>query len=409
MSWPAVLEDAGPADLSWVIAYSEPDLTRLVEDAQRNHHDIRTLAPRMNRAITLADDAALALQEALSTGSENQGSSSYEIPTLHRRQVTWEADVWQRLQDENYSSLELATADVRAARASLNAAIVSTYFLLLEANRQKTVLRGHLISSRELVNKIELKAASANADAQSQSSLFWDPSAGEEKLIKIDEARRKASQSLEILIYGFPPVLLSTKQNLPVLPPNLPPGLSSKRLEQRPDLLAAELNFLEGHPKLDQSNAPSLPMFDLFGEFGAPSKQLIEYADSIETDGQDEIRFLILQDPIRDIETTDDPGMERMQGIAQYETVALNAFREVRALSESTQRLAEWRAFLEVAEAQSKSALEAALEGGQTGEQDFRRILNELQSLYRFRTALLTVRRQQLNHHATMMLSLGRA
>ncbi|MEM6898309.1 MAG: hypothetical protein AAF583_00860 [Pseudomonadota bacterium] len=338
---------------------------------------------RLERASALADGAVRSLQAALS----EEGSNAPEARKPHRPKVTWEPNVWQRLSDGNYASMEQARADIHAARHSLSASIVSAYFILIEANRQKTLLRGHLISRRELENKFKSNNHLAIEGAQPQLVASWNREASEERVALIEDARRKASHSLEALISGFPPVALSNRQSLPTLPPNPPKGVSSGRLERRPDLVVARLELALADPQVDRSAATDFADFDLFEDIGLPSQDLIDIAHapySIESTTSDSLRAK-----------------------TNYEAVAIDAYREVLILSESVLDLAERRAFLEVVTLRSETALEAALNGNELGEQDHQAILIELQNLYQTRTALLSTRRQQLEHYAVLMLCLG--
>lgn len=383
IDWTKLYESSGLINLNWVYAYSEPELTRLVEQAQRNHVDMHGLAMRLERASALADGAVRSLQAALS----EEGSNAPEARKPHRPKVTWEPNVWQRLSDGNYASMEQARADIHAARHSLSASIVSAYFILIEANRQKTLLRGHLISRRELENKFKSNNHLAIEGAQPQLVASWNREASEERVALIEDARRKASHSLEALISGFPPVALSNRQSLPTLPPNPPKGVSSGRLERRPDLVVARLELALADPQVDRSAATDFADFDLFEDIGLPSQDLIDIAHapySIESTTSDSLRAK-----------------------TNYEAVAIDAYREVLILSESVLDLAERRAFLEVVTLRSETALEAALNGNELGEQDHQAILIELQNLYQTRTALLSTRRQQLEHYAVLMLCLG--
>lgn len=407
IDWQAAHEAAGPAQLTWVRAYSEPDLTQLVEEAHRSHRDIRALAKRIERASALANAAALALEAGIAKSPEDHVSGREEHMPSYRQQASWERDVWQRLQQGKYSSPELAQTDIGAARQSLNASIVSTYFLLLEANRQKTILRGHLISSRQFEREMRAETSLVDISAQSQTSLPLDLADGEQRLISIDEARRKASEALEIMIARFPPVGLSAKQYMPVLPPTVQTGLSSDGLARRPDLYFAERRLANSEPRLNQSQAARLPAFILVEEGGGPSQNLIEIVHSENTDWRDADRLFQWENVDSDHAALISAKPELRRAKAQYEEVALNAFKEVYDHLETEHKMAERRAYLEIAEVRAKTQLDSTLQSSETSEQQLSSVLTDLQALYQSRASLLAIRRQQLNHHATLMLATG--
>lgn len=119
----------------------------------------------------------------------------------------------------------------------------------------------------------------ADAGISSAAEVRQQEVALEETEATLPDLRRKIATSkngLSILLGRIPVAIPIEVPAPPQLPQEIPPGLSSRLLERRPDIRAAEQQLVAANAKVGEAKALFFPDLSLTGFFGGISSHAKE-------------------------------------------------------------------------------------------------------------------------------------
>ena len=203
-------------------------------------------------------------------------SAAYEL----QAQVSWELDLWGRVQRSNEASLADLTAtdeDRRAIALTVVANVVSGYVQLLALDRELALLKQDVANRQEV---IRLAEARQQGGAGTMLQVMQARAALEETAAAVPAKEREiaaAENGLAILL-GTDPAAIPRSTALDTLkPPPVPQGLPSAVLEQRPDVRMAEANLRAANARIGVAKAEFFPTISLTGLFGYASTDLSRF------------------------------------------------------------------------------------------------------------------------------------
>ncbi|WP_022979350.1 efflux transporter outer membrane subunit, partial [Ideonella sp. B508-1] len=291
---PAAAPVADLANLAWWESFGDAQLNTLVKQALQNNLDIRIAAARVRQYAARADlTKAQELPEVALNGSSTRDKLSEErqVPLSWRTpvnsaayelqaQVSWELDLWGRVQRSNEASLaDLAATDEdrRAIALTVVANVVSGYVQLLALDRELALLQQDVANRQEV---IRLAEARQQGGAGTLLQVMQARAALEETAAAVPAKEREiaaAENGLAILL-GTDPAAIPRSTALDTLkPPPVPQGLPSAVLEQRPDVRMAEANLRAANARIGVAKAEFFPTISLTGLFGYASTDLSRF------------------------------------------------------------------------------------------------------------------------------------
>jgi multidrug efflux system outer membrane protein len=114
------------------------------------------------------------------------------------------------------------------------------------------------------------------------------------------------------------------------VPPEVPAGLPSALLEQRPDLRAAEQRIIEANARIGEARALYFPRIALTGNYGYSSKSLSDLFSGPARVWQGAAGFAVpIFDAGRISSTVDLAKAQQQEAVLSYEQSVQQAFREV--------------------------------------------------------------------------------
>jgi outer membrane protein TolC len=142
--WAAPADDAGDVDDDWLATFEDPQLEALVAEAlDTQNPNLRILSAQVDRATAAARLAGAALKPTVALGGDLSGTTG---PSAVEQEsaaggigVSWEADVWGRVQagvNAAEESLRATVADFEFARQSLIAGVAKSWYLATELRLQ---------------------------------------------------------------------------------------------------------------------------------------------------------------------------------------------------------------------------------------------------------------------------------
>ncbi len=410
-------------DLPWRAFIREPKLQQVIQQALAQNRDLRRAALniesaraqyRIQRAQALPSiDAVAAITSVRSiVGADNAAATS----TLYQASVglaTWEIDLFGRLKSLSEAKREslLSTVEVaKATRISLIAETASAYVTLAADRSRLAIARDTMESSKrtmELIEQLVGGGTSNRSDAWQATTVYQQARADVGLLTAAIAQDRNA---LELLAGG--PIADALLPD--VLPEQLdwfadvPVGLSSAVLLERPDVLAAEHDLRAANANIGAARAQLFPSLTLTASGGLASTALAALFS-----GPAAVFTLApaLAMPLfrggANRANVDFTQNEKLVFIASYELAIQSAFREV-ADALATRATIEEQLAAQVAllEAATKS-FDIAQARYKAGVDNFLTTLVSQRALYAARNSLAATQLAALGNRVQLYRALG--
>lgn len=406
--------------LEWRRLVAEERLQRAIELALTNNRDLRIAALNIEKARAQYQIEDAARYPALNTTASGN-SARYEGSITRKYSVgvgitSYEIDFFGRIANLRDAALQdfLATESTqRSVRTSLIAE-VSNAWLTLASNQSLLKLARDTLESREATLELTRKqqalgGASRLTVAQAQASTESARGDVANYVALVDKARN----ALDLLAgTTVPTELLPSAENGVVTDTvalvDVPVGLSSSVLLQRPDIVSAEHTLIGSYADIGAARAAFFPSITLTGTLGTASSSLSNLFDA-GTRAWSFIPTLTL--PIFNAgklsAALSVAEKTRDVQIATYEKTIQTAFREVAdALAERrtlNDRLGAQRAEVDA----YATSLRLATERYRSGADSYLNVLDSQRSLYTAQKSLITLQLTEQSNRISLFKALG--
>jgi len=334
------------ARIGWQDFFQDPELRRLISRALENNRDIRIAAARVEqaRAAWRIEGASLYPQlDGAITGQ--RGRTLFNVPggsatPVDVRDISvqlaagWEIDFWGRLRNLRDAARwqYLASEEARRGVATQLVAQVANGYLLEREYDERAALARSSIRTREealriLRRRYEVGSGSKLEVTQAQTLLGQ----AQTTLYALEQDRDINRNALALLV-GEPVDIAPSDLRLVTLSPyaQLPPGLPSELLVNRPDIIAAEHQLRAANANIGAARAAFFPNIRLTGGLGLASPELGDlfsnpttiwsFAPSLSVPIFNSGRLRANLDLSR---------ARQVESVAQYERTIQSAFRDV--------------------------------------------------------------------------------
>ncbi len=337
------------AELPWQNYFNDAQLKVLIEAALRNNRDLRVAVLNIEQAraqaqIRRADllpTVNLAAQASRTPVAPSSVATAY---TAGLSVTAWEMDVFGRVAGlkDNALALYLATAENRkAVHISLVAAVANAYLNLL-ADEELLGLTRQTLTTREESYKLTRLRFDNGASSELDLRLAESLSEGARATLAQLQRQRALDENALVLLLGqalpaefklapFEPGAApqAPLAQAPVMA-ELPAGLPSDLLANRPDIRAAEQQLVAAYANVGAARAAFFPRISLTASLGLASSELTTlfqagaFAYSLAAQA-----LMPIFDAGRNQAGLDAAAANRDVAIAQYEKAIQSAFREV--------------------------------------------------------------------------------
>jgi multidrug efflux system outer membrane protein len=422
--------------VGWRDFMRDPRLQRLVEVALTNNRDLRVAALNIGAAQAqfrstrasffpfldgTADYTAQRLPSDLASGAVSQnsggGRSNAGINT-RRYQVglgvtAFELDLFGRLRNTSESAFQSYLSYVetrRSAQISLVAQVAQAYLAVL-ADQELLKLTRQTLASQEA--SLNVTRASVQGGAANALTLRQAETSVEQARANLAGYTRQAAQdenALALLLGQPVPRELMTGDRLQegALLADLPAGLPSQVLLQRPDVLAAERSLLASNANIGAARAAFFPSLSLTSSFGTASSSLSNLfsAGSAAWSFAPQLTVPIFAGGANQA-SLDLAKVQKNIYVAQYERTIQTAFKEV------ADALAARGTYDN--QIQAQQALTAAYADAyrlselrfRSGVDNYLTVLDAQRELYSAQQQLIVLRQERLTNLVTLYKVLG--
>ena len=413
-------------DIPWQRFFAEPRLHGLIELALRENRDLRVAVLNIERARALYQIQRAAQfpsvdVSALESAQRTPGSLSPSGQALTSHQYSlsvgissYELDFFGRVQSLREQALQefLGTVEARRAAQITLVAEVAADYLLLAADQERLKLAQDTLASQEASYRLTLRSyelgwASGLDRAQAQTSV-------DTARADVASFTSQVEQDLNLLtlVVGAPlsPDLLPQRGDTGPLTEfaDLPAGLPSEVLQERPDVLRAERTLQAAQANIGAARAAFFPRISLTASAGLASGDL----DSLFKGASRTWSFLPSIDlPIFDAGSrrANLRGSEitRDIAVADYERAIQTAFREVADALAARRTLNEQLAARQSLVESTTLIQRLADALYRNGTSSYLEVLDAQRSLYSAQQSLIAVRLARLNNLVTVYKVLG--
>lgn len=412
------------AQIGWRDYFTDPVLQGLIDAALAYNRDLRVALLRVEEARALygiqradqfptigaqAEGARARTPGDLNLTGQPQVTSQYQVGV---GMAAWELDFWGRVRSLKDAALEnylASDAAAKAATLSLVTQVADSYLSLRELDERLALTRATIASREESLRifRRRFEVGSISKLDLTQVETLWQQARA--LGAELEQARATQAHALELLT-GEPLALPLPRAGLDddSVMRDLPAGLPSDLLANRPDIVAAEHQLRAANANIGAARAAFFPRITLTGAFGTASAEL----DGLFGGGSRAWNFapsldLPLFDAGRRGANLDLAEVRRDQAVAGYERAIQSAFKDVADALSARRWLAEQVQVLRATvQAQSERARLAKLRYDH-GASPYLEVLDAQRDLLAAQQALVQTRRALLAARVGLYAALG--
>ncbi|QBR00575.1 efflux transporter outer membrane subunit [Paraburkholderia pallida] len=410
--------------IGWKDYFTDPTLQGLIAEALEYNRDLQLAIQRVEEAraiygIRRADQfPTLGVEADLARSRVPAGLSGVGRPMTGSQYqagigiATWELDFWGRVANLKEAALQnyLATDAARQAVTLTLVEQVANSYLSLRELDERIMLAQATIASREKSYRIFKRRYEVGAISKldlKQVETLWRQAVALGAQLQQERATRL--NALQLLV-GKPVDLPHEDVRLDdaAVMRDLPAGLPSDLLTNRPDIVAAEYQLRAANANIGAARAEFFPKITLTGSFGTASAQLSD----LFTGPSRAWSFgpgisLPIFDMGRRESNLEAAKAQRDQAVTSYEKAVQSAFRDVADALAARQWLAEQVDTLRATvDAQAERARLAQLRYDH-GASPFLEVLDAQRDLLVVQQQLVETRRALLSSRVSLYAALG--
>jgi multidrug efflux system outer membrane protein len=279
-------------NLKWFDLFEDSVLNGLIDTALLNNYNLKTALARIEQARALYNfekaDQLPAIGYSANASSTDPGNVDFPTGTIENYSgvgtVFWEIDLWGRVRHSKRGAFNdyLATIEAeKAIRSSLISEVAGLYFLLRDIDN-KIEIADRTAESRQksydiLTDQFN-QGYTAELDVLQVEQLLRDAEAA---IPAFERARTNIENAINVLLgRAYAPVPRGYENSEQPKPPVIPSGLPSSILEQRPDIMLAEYNYMAENERIGVTIAQRFPTISLTGFLGVASSDLSTITNS---------------------------------------------------------------------------------------------------------------------------------
>ncbi len=284
--------DAGEsiANLPWWEIYRDEKLRELIEDALAYNQDLAISLARIgeseNRLIQVRADQ-FPFIDVFGSASRSR-ASQLVVPgafTVNNfgigGAVSFEVDLWRkfsRATEAARSELLGTEAAYRSVTITLVASVASTYFLLRDLDERLAISERTVTSRRATLEIVQARFDKGTVPELDVNQSQIELAIAEAAVAEFERQQLQVRNALSVLVGRYPGRIdrgLALADQ--TVPPEVPPGLPSDLLRQRPDIAVAEQSLIAETARIGVAEAFRYPAISLTGSVSLIAEELSDF------------------------------------------------------------------------------------------------------------------------------------
>ncbi|MFN8256818.1 MAG: efflux transporter outer membrane subunit [Bacteroidales bacterium] len=259
-------------NLKWFELFKDTTLNKLIETALKENHDLKNAALRIEQARAsygIAKSYMLPSFDYNASASINSHTSeNFEILGT----ASWEIDFWgkiRHLKRARYNELLASEEGIKTITTTLISDVASFYFRLRDLDHQLLIADSTVLTRTEYFNLVNERFKGGHVaeldKLQAEQQLYI----AKATVQSIKRELNYTERSLNILLGQIPQQIARGMKNEDQTEmPDIPVGLPSDILYNRPDVKQAEFYLIAETEQIGVAQAMRFPSFSLTGFFG---------------------------------------------------------------------------------------------------------------------------------------------
>lgn len=278
-------EDTTRFGPEWWTLFGDTVLNNLVARALDNNRDVAVAASRVEEArLNLKSVRAQYLpQVGLGVTAEGEYTPATKIVQSYAVEpsLSWEVALFGQLRNaKRAAKAQIASSEwaLRGVRLALAAEVATTYFTLLEYERDLAIARQSCALRRESAALIDSMFRYGMSDGVALEQAWSLVYTAEADIPQYCRAVEQTWLSMGILLGETPSRARLSGAGLRLLtdyrPADIPVGLPSELLKRRPDIRQAHFNMLQAAAQAGQARSARFPSISLTAKGGVASSSI---------------------------------------------------------------------------------------------------------------------------------------
>ena len=287
-------EEKGAKDLAntaWWQQFNDPVLNELIEIALRENKDLKIAVARIGEFVGqyVTTRAAFFPQFGVGASGGAERLSQTSLPPLPSRvsnpndvwsvfvNGNWEIDIWGKIRRATESARAGILSSEEGRRAvilSLVAAVANTYIDLRDAEREMEISIKTADTYRGSLRIFQLRFKEGFSSAIEVNMVKAEYENAMSKIFFYEKTIPQLENALSILLGRNPGPIPRGKTLDELALPNVPAGLPSDLLAQRPDIRGAEQDLIAANAQIGVAKSLYYPAISLTAAFGYSSTDL---------------------------------------------------------------------------------------------------------------------------------------
>lgn len=281
-------EAQSTANIQWWKQFNDPVLDDLIAESLANNKNIMIAAANVEQAASVLKVARSSLfpqfgysgAGSKQRASESDGLRLPENPYTSYQTVasaSWEIDLWGRIRRLSEASMANLLATEEARRGvilSLVSSVANTYIQLLGLDEQLSISKSSLATYAKSVQLFEKQFKYGQVSQMNVEQARTQYETAATAIPQIEQQIVQTENALSILLGRYPGHIPRGKAIDKILFPDIPSGIPSDILTNRPDIRQAEQNLIAANAQIGAAKALYFPTISLTGDFGYASADL---------------------------------------------------------------------------------------------------------------------------------------
>ncbi|MFY9479808.1 MAG: efflux transporter outer membrane subunit [Pseudomonadota bacterium] len=266
------------------LAFGDPELARLVDQAQAANKDLGVAVSHYAQARALLSEARGDQLPTVTMGARGGHEKlsidqSYGFPRSHDNYsvgvlASWELDLFGRVRrkvEAQRAEVKASEHEVEALRIAIVGETAATYMTLRGLQERLKVVQDNVENQRQMLNLVDVRVkAGRGTDFDSTRALAQFQSTAAR--VPVIEASIAVAQHRLAVLTGQQPESLdlvsTTARPLPTLPARISPDTPGDVLRRRPDIAAAEERLKAATARIGVAVGDLFPKFSFSGLVG---------------------------------------------------------------------------------------------------------------------------------------------
>ncbi|MEO1856889.1 MAG: efflux transporter outer membrane subunit [Rubritalea sp.] len=400
--------------------FPSSQLKSYIHQAVKNNPDLKSSAARLEEAgyNTRRSQAGLSPTLNANLGAGASGSNPSGLSSIRSENYTasldarWEVDVWGRIRagvSASASDQAVAAADYASARQSIAAQTAQAYFDLLRTSSLLDLSERRLVSFTKTLDLVNRRFEAGTADLGALDLARTDiENTRSQVALRMDD-RDKASRRLASLTGAYPSIS-NKATKWPNLSRSVQANIPSTLMLKRPDIDAAYQRIRAADSRVTVAHRDLYPNFTLTASYGQQSNLLKNLADSNFNAWSllANLSAPLIDGGARQAELGASNARAK-RALADYQSTALNAFREVENALGSENYLKQQYSATEKALIAAKSAESRGLRSYDNGLINILDLLEVQRRTFATEESLINIRALRYQNRVSLALALGKA